>query len=44
MADLDHLANATEAMAETAAQWRDIPDALLQDEGEEAYSESDALA
>ena len=24
VADLDHLANATEAMAETAAQWRDI--------------------
>jgi hypothetical protein len=44
VADLDHLANATEAMAETAAQWRDILDAPLQDEGEEAYSESDALA
>ena len=30
VADLDHLANATEAMAETAAQWRDILDAPLQ--------------
>ncbi|MFY4257982.1 type III secretion system chaperone [Achromobacter xylosoxidans] len=44
VADLDHLANATEAMAETAAQWRDILDTPLQDEGEDEYSEADATA
>lgn len=42
VADLDHLALATEAMAETAGQWRDILDTPLQDD--EEYSEADALA
>ncbi|MFY3305591.1 type III secretion system chaperone [Achromobacter xylosoxidans] len=42
--DLDHLANATEAMAETAAQWRDILDTPLQGVGEAEHSETDALA